>query len=158
MKKNNMKVPIKHAIESGAWFQCHSECEGEKKFRLRVLSFEKVNLAAVDYPENLDKVHFNTDAGDWWILKLEMVNLNRIDAYLQYTILIVDEDDFEFKKVTDNHLSFDSSYSATSCLKNYYGHSFIPKINHIGALSYFLPKDDNAEYFISIREGSIQEI
>jgi hypothetical protein len=150
-----MKIPINHAIKSGAWFHAESK---EEKFRVRVLSFEKVNLVDVDNPENLDTVKYNPSEGDFWLLKLQIINLNKRESHITPSILILDGEDFEFHQEDDSHLSLFSSYATSSGLRNYYGQSLIPKIKYTGAITFFLPKEDNAEYFITIREGNIQEL
>ena len=148
-------VPIKETVSSNAWFDCRSK--DEIRFKMRILLFEKVNLAEVDDP---DKVKIDSSNGNYWILKIEIMNLTKRkispdDA--KRVIILVDQDEFHFNCVEDRHLSYHSDYATTSGLKRLYSDDLIPKIKMVGAITFFLPDDDEAEYSLTIDKGNIEE-
>ncbi len=153
-----MKIPIKHAIESGNWFQCVSGWDFQHKehsFRFRVLSFNRVNLEDVDHPEDIS---LNTDGGSLWIMKLQLINLNKTEEGVTHGLIhIVDNDGYNFPTFEDIHIRFDSNYAKVSGLRDLFGKSYIPKIKYTGALVYLLP-DEETEYFVSVPGGNIKEI
>ena len=154
-----MKVPVNEAINSGAWFKCISvdDEHNEYAFRLKIISFEKIKLKEVDAP---NKINFDLKEGDIWLMKIQCVNLNKnvMSSYdIASNIILFDQDDFEFPTVDDDHLQLDSEYSEISGLKNLFGESFIPKIKYWGSVIFYLPKEDEAKYFFSIRGGNINE-
>lgn len=153
-----MKIPIKHAIESGAWFQCVSGWDFQHKehsFRFRVLSFDRVNLEQIDHPEN---INLKIDGGILWIMKLQLINLNRTEEGITEGLIhIVDNEDYNFPIAHDDHLQCYSNYAEVSGLRDLFGKSYIPKIKYTGALLYLLPEEE-AEYFVSVPGGNIKEI
>jgi len=75
-----MKIPIKYAIESGAWFQCRKD-----KFKLKILSFEKEKSKTMNGLEGT--------------LTLQIINLNKRPVSIIEivdNIVIKDSDDFTF--------------------------------------------------------------
>lgn len=152
------KIPIKHAIKSGSWLNCEV---GDYSFRIRILGFIKVKLKQIDNPQEIDP-KYDLTAGDFWLLKLEVVNFckKELSAYsVRTSILLIDNDDFEFQIVEENHMCWRSDFADKSGLKtfNLIG-GYIPKIKHSGAFMFFLPRDDGAEYFISVTGGEICEV
>lgn len=155
-----MKIPIKYAINSGAWFQCKT---GSYDFRLRINSFEKLILKDTIELAKIDP-KFDLIQGDFWILKIEIVNFNKKTISgneITHEILIIDYEDFEYSDAFDSHLCCDDdSYCIQSSGLKHLGicDTFYPKIKYAGFLLYFIPDDDNAEFFVAIKEGNIQEI
>ncbi len=163
-------VPIIDAIEIGAWLK--AEClhdrlgpESEFKeindgkpiiFRLRVKAFLRIDLAAVDQPEQLKcRVDANV-----WKLDLEVVNLclrETSTGMLGRRIVIVDQDGFEFICFQDSHLFCYSEYSKRSGLYSFYGDKLPPKIKRAGAFAYELP-EEYEQLFLKIRKGSLTEV
>lgn len=152
-----MKIPIKEAVNSGAWLQCHSKMYDKYfDFRLRLLSFEKIDLADIDEPNKID--NFDSKEGNPWLMKLQIVNLNKKEVasgYITGSIIITDQDDFEFTEFTDVHLTFNSNFAEKSGLRNFL---LRPKIKYTGALAFMLPKDEEIEYYLSVLDGDIQEV
>ena len=151
------KIPIKHAIKSGAWLKCETE---DYSFRIRVLAFIKVKLKQIDNPQKIDP-KYDLTAGDLWLLKLEVVNFckKKLSADLvKKEIFLIDNDDFEFTIVEDSHICSSSDFAVKSGLKTFYLIEYVPKIKYIGAFLSFLPSDDSAEYFISVTGGDICEV
>ncbi|MHB8882964.1 MAG: hypothetical protein ACYC69_15830 [Thermodesulfovibrionales bacterium] len=153
-----MKIPINQAIDSGAWFQCVSgfyEPYDECTFRFRIDSFDRVNLAEVDNPKN---INLDLSGGILWLMKAQLINLNKQgESTLPFLINIVDSDDYWFKKINDDHLEFNSIYAKSSGLNNFFGKSYIPKIKYTGALLFLLP-DEAQEYFVSVLGGNMMEV
>ncbi|TAL81400.1 MAG: hypothetical protein EPN88_00555, partial [Bacteroidetes bacterium] len=78
-----MKIPIKYVIDSGAWFQCHSKMyEKYFDFRLKLFSFKKIDLADIDEPNKID--NFDSEEGNLWLMKLQIVNLNKKEVASGY--------------------------------------------------------------------------
>jgi hypothetical protein len=154
-----MKIPIRHAIESGAWFQCRAEWSGVTEFRLRVLSFVPVKLGDIGEVEKISS-NFDLHQGKFWLLKYEAINLSKQEIGtngIYDSILILDNEDFTFSNVYDSHLYYYSKVGQAEGLRN---HDFIwlPKIKYTYVTAYFLPNEENAEYFIAIRNGSLKEV
>jgi hypothetical protein len=149
-------VPIKETVSSSGWFDCRSD-KKEIRFKIRVLSFEKVDLSEVD---DSHKVKIDSSSGNYWILKVETVNLTKKAISpddVTRKIVLVDQDEFHFNRVEDSHLSCNSDYATTSGLRRLYSGDLIPKIKVAGAITFFLPDDDEAEYSLTIEEGRIEE-
>jgi hypothetical protein len=153
------KIPIKYAIESACWLTCVTQND-TLSFMIKIRSFESVNLNDIDNIQEVDP-QFNLTAGDLWLLKLDVVNLckQQIPYYNKMlgNIILIDSDDFEFKMINDDHLRCTSQFATKSGLNTFYCCDFIPKITYSGTILFFLPKDDMAEYFISIDNGDICE-
>lgn len=154
-----MKIPVKEAVNSGAWFQCCSGFNGhyeEYSFRIKILSFEKIIMSEIDNPE---QINLDIEGGELWIMKLQIINLNRKEeGVIDGLIQISDEENYEFNKVSDNHLCCSSTYAGASGLKKLFGTYYMPKIKYNGALLYFLPKEDNVKYFLTVPGGNIREV
>lgn len=154
-----MKIPVQEAINSGAWFQCCSGYDGhfdEYSFRIKILSFKKIIMSEIDNPE---QINLEIEGGDLWIMKLQIINLNKKEeGVIDSLIQITDEENYEFKYVSDNHLCRFSKYAETSGLKKLFGKYYMPKIKYTGAILYFLPKEDNAKYFLTVPGGNIREV
>lgn len=148
-------IPLDDAITSGAWLDLHCE-ENENHFRLRVLSFEEIQLDEVD---NAGKIEL-LEGGKWWSLKIEAVNLNKsrtISYELTDSLVLIDQDGFEFPATQDGHLCCHSNYSKKSGLNCFYFENMLPKIKACGAIAFFLP-DEDAQYVIAAKEGTLTEL
>lgn len=152
------KIPINHAIKSGSWLKCEI---GDYSFRIRIFGFIKVKLKQIDDPQKIDPV-YDLAAGDFWLLKLEVVNFCKKEftgeRVTQDNIFLIDNDDFEFPMCKDWHLRLSSDFAVKSGLKTFYAIHYLPKIKHSGAFIFFLPRDDSAEYSISVTGGEICEV
>lgn len=164
-----MKIPVNHVIDSGAWFKYYGEkisCGrywGPVDYRFRVLSFGRINLNDIDEPDKLDMREYNLLGGDFWIMKVEIVNLTKVKLYTGYltqVIVVLDQDGYEYFHVNDMHLTLNSVYSKKTGLYAFHA-DLTPKIKYTGAIAYFLPKEEGAEYFLSVNSligGNIQEV
>jgi hypothetical protein len=96
-----------------------------------------------------------------WLLRGEVISLykKKIDACdICSNIILVDRDDFEFETIADRHLTGDSKYAKRTGLNVFSQGGLVPKICMKGALLFLLPDDNEAEYFLSVEGGKIQEI
>lgn len=154
-----MKIPIKHAIDSDAWFKGETEfLFSDYLFRFRVLSFDRIRLEEVDNPHNI-----NLDEGILWLMKIEFVNLNKKEIagfYPRSFIILMDQDDFIFCSIFDDHLSRDSEYATTTGLRRFVQEGpLLPKIKIKGAIAFLLPDGYEKEnIYLSVTEGDIQEV
>lgn len=157
-----MKVPIKHAIESGAWFHCTSFVGLEMyEFRLKILSFTKIALDEIDETFKIDANRFDLEEGDFGLLKFQMVNLAKaqIGTEIIATLQILDHDEFQYAPILEDHLCVYSKFAQTSGLsKMVLSSDLFPKIKCAYSCAYFLPKEDNAEYYLAVACGDIQEV
>ncbi len=150
-------IPIKEAITTRAWLHCEVNYNYELfQFRIKILSFRKLNLSEVDEPEKIDFKDANTII---WIMDVEVVNLTKepISTRKMELLEMVDQDGFKFPKFYDGHLCISSNFAKKSGLYRLVGDSLLPKIKAIGAIPFLLP-DDEAVYSISISGGSIKEV
>lgn len=156
-----MKIPIREAINSGAWFKCMSGYDAidEYEFKIKVLSFDKINLNKIDNPE---KIELDLAAGVLWLMKIQIINLNKTAVWyhsIERFICVIDQDDFVYNYIkNDTHLLINSNYAKLSGLVNFCDVDFMPKIKYTGAIAYYLPEDNEAEYYISVKGGNIQEV
>ena len=66
-------IPIKDAIENSLSLQCEYNYRGDFiQFRLRILSFRKINLSEVDDPEEIKTIDSNAN---YWLMEIEVINL-----------------------------------------------------------------------------------
>lgn len=146
-----MKVPINEAIVSGDWLAC--TC-GDVKFRIRLLSLKRVSSIGIEYHNNYE------DSTNLWHLMFELVNLAKTALnpdQVSSNLILCDQDDFEFTSL-NNDLYSGSFYSKTYKLNTFRINAphITPKNKTTGALAYKLPNDDEAEYFIMLKDGTIR--
>ena len=149
-------IPIKEAISSGAWLHCEFT-DSKVLFRIKVLSFRKLNLSEFDEP---DKIDFKDEGIVIWIMDLEVINLTKegINSFVgPGNLILTDQDGFEFNCFFDSHLCWNSQFAKRSKTNRFYAENLLPKIKAIGAIPFQLPDDDEAVYSISVKDGSIRE-
>jgi hypothetical protein len=149
-------VPVKEAIGSGAWLH-FSSTDGALQFRLKVLSFKKLDLSQVDEPHNIEN---KETRAQWWLMEIEAVNLSKrtIGAHDMCTrIVLMDQEEFQFNVIMDSHLACLSEFSKKSGLHRFYVDDLIPKTKAVGAISFRLPDDDEAEYSLVMEDGTVRE-
>src|SRR4051812_4766493 len=128
-------VPIKEAISTGAWMHC--EYMYEKKlyqFRLKVISFRKLNLSEVDNPENIKVIDSNANI---WLMEIEVINLTKEPLSPTFgpdMLILIDEDGFKFHVFKDTHLRLFSQFSKKSRLDRFFAQDLIAKIKAIGTI------------------------
>lgn len=156
-----MKIPVEHAVDSGAWFQCGAQTyEGSFIFKIRILSLEKVKA---DVMRELQK-KLRFDDGVLWLMALEAVNLNKepISGYhVSSQVCLFDQDDFKYTDTSVSDLAL-TDFGKRIGIERFSGWSHVPnlkpKIKATGAIPYLLPDDESAKYFFSIDGGNIWEI
>ncbi len=153
-------VPIKEAINSGSWLHCEYEDYNEIiKFRLKIDSFRKLNLKEIDNPEYIEML--DSDA-TLMIMEIEVVNLvkeSKNSDYLVGSLILTDQDEFNFPVFSDAHLCWSSIFAKKARLNRFYSEQLIPKIKTKGSLVFQLPNDNDAQYFISLKDkGIVQEV
>lgn len=149
-------VPVKEAIESGAWLHFSSN-DGEMQFRLRVVSFKKLDLSQVDEPH---KIENKETAAQWWLMGIELVNLSKSkinSITMNDRIILIDQDGFQFNVTHDYHMASNSEFSKQSGLDRFYAAYLIPKTKNIGSISFRLPDDDDAQYSLAMEDGTVRE-
>lgn len=148
-------IPIKEAINSGAWLH-FSDNKEELAFRLKILSFKKLNLMEVDQPENVE----TNEGAQWWLLNIELINLTKFTIkhyHWKDSIQLIDSDGFKFNYKSDSHLGLYSEFSKKSGLNIFFAGEYIPKIKYKGAIAFLLPDEPEAKYSISMKDGSVHE-
>jgi len=153
-----MKVPVKESILSGDWIECHGNVYPRDEYvvlRFKPLSFAKINMQLIDEWQKIE-----LDQGVLWLLKIDIVNYSKslFSACQAKNIVVIDQDDFIFDSVHDDHLSIYSKYAKSSGINRLYGIELLPKIKSTLSIPFLLPDDDQAEYFFSIKNGSIKAI
>lgn len=154
-------VPVKEAINSGAWLQCEkrSNLFEANQFRIKIKSFRKLNLSEVDEPEKIEELD---SGGVLWLMDLELVNLNKHPLSCvkgPSSLILVDQEHFVFPVVRDFHLRVGSKFSEMSGTKRFFNTDLLPKIKAVGSIIFQLPDDEDAEYFISLEDkGVVQEV
>lgn len=153
-------VPIKEAINSGAWLHCeHKYGYNTYQFRVKVDSFKILNLKEVDDPEEIDGLDENSKL---YMLGIEVINITKEPVALHSSIdflLLVDQDGFKFPIFKERHLYRVSEFGKKHKLQRFDFKELLPKIKAVGSILFQLPDDDEAEYFISIQnDGTVQEV
>jgi len=158
-------VPVKEAINSGAWLHCEYQNEDYEldtliKFRIKIKSLQKINLKHIDEPEEIGILDENANL---WLMKIEFINLNKKpldDFYGPNQLILIDQEGFNFHIFEDSHICCHSKFAKKTKLIRFtcLSDDLSPKIKAIGALLFQLPDDDEAEYFIALKEnGIVQE-
>lgn len=150
-------IPIREAIETGAWLtaEYNSYSEDVISFRVRLTDFSKIDLAAVD---DNSALKFGIDS-NVWRLGLDIVNLCKKEirySNVDERLAIVDQDGYEFPVFDDDHLTLYSTYAGQSGMKAFYAPMFPPKIKRSGAYPFELPEDAE-ELFLVIKDGTLRE-
>ena len=153
-------ISVKDAIESGAWYNCESDVEFfEIAFRIGILSFEKQQLSEKELKQYFD------EGGSLWLMKIQVVSLNKqkqlSPSDMYESIYLQDQDGFQFRyflSTQDSHIIIDGRW--VNILKRFsvMGAGFQPKTKVVGSIAFFLPDDDDPEYYIGVVDGTIAEV
>src|SRR6185437_9355632 len=77
-------IPLKRLVRDGCWVKCtaknkfHGREPAEWEFRIRVLSFERLDYSQIEKPERLRPVEAGAAL---WLMKLELVKVSKDSAY-----------------------------------------------------------------------------
>ncbi len=151
-------ILLKDVIDAGNWFHCEYKRGNQSyQFRLRILSFQKLDLTQVDEPEKISLEKETTI----WLMEAEMINLTKepISSGVIGYMDLKNQKGMKYHMSFDSHLLAFSEFGKMKRLNRFNTQLLIPKIKAVGAIILRLPvNDDNAEYSISIRNGSICEV
>jgi len=152
-------VPLKEAIEDGLWLRAEcAEDEGKKiniKFQIKILSCKKIDIAKE--VDNLFELKTIDTDSNVWLLKAEVVNLLKTDLSVSGvtgSLILVDEERFNFSSVQNRHLNCFSKYADSSGLSNFFGTYLSPKIKKKGSIAFELPEFFD-ELFVGVKYGTV---
>ena len=151
-------IPLKEAIENSLSLNCEYNYRGGFiQFRLRILSFRKINLSEVDEPEEIKTIDSNAN---YWLMEIEVINL--IKEPLSPTfgpdqLVLIDQDGFKFHASHDTHLRLSSEFAKKTKMNRFFATDLIPKTKAIGGIPFQLPDDVEAIYSISLKDGNVSE-
>ncbi len=149
---------LNDAITNGTWFHCEFKRNIEVyQFRLKILSFQKLDITLVDEPEKI-KMENGTII---WLMEAEMINLSKEPISSSGAIgflNLVNQNGLTYRMSFDSHLSATSEFAKKRRLLRFNIQALIPKIKAVGAIIFRLPaNEDDAVYSLSMRNGSIRE-
>lgn len=129
------KILISYAIESGAWFNCTSRGGAIPYYKIRVIYFKQIRTTASE--------------GIPWLLKLEIVNLQKIPQYGLNCIshfFIVNQDNYKFSS---------GKYRFSTDNLN-------PLIKYTADITFSLPDNEGSDYYLLFDDlrtgGKMQEM
>jgi hypothetical protein len=129
-------------------------------FRMRFLSIEKLDIKKIDAPGEIEKI-YDMNQGDFLILRFELISLYKevIDSRrIHDDMRIVDQDGFNYKKSLDYHLTNGSRLAQKYEFYPFISAELVPKIKYKGAIPFYVPKEEHAEYGFAVYKGSVHEI
>lgn len=153
-------ISVKDAIESGAWYHCEADNGfSEVAFRIGILSFEKQQLSEKELKQYFD------EGGSLWLMKIQVVSLNkqaRLSPSEMYeSMYLQDQDGFQFRyflSAEDSFIITDDRWENILKRFSIMGASFQAKTKAVGSIAFFLPDNDDSEYYIGIEDGTIAEV
>lgn len=156
-----MKISINKMVETCGWLNCHIIREGywgangEFNCRLCIKDFKKtVQDQSLKSPYGDG---YDLKEGDFWLLFVEIVNLDKQpwQCIIDTELVILDADDFEYTVVSCNYIN---DYFDKNNIMKISSVTFQPKIKYKGAFAFFIPKDDEGVYYLKLKNGTIKEI
>lgn len=120
-------------------------------FRLRILSFERLDYAQIGKAPRLEPIE---EGAVRWLMRLEVVNLSKVNVLIEsvrQTMRIVDGDGFQFER--DEAGLFLSDFAKRSGLGHF---RLLPKLKVQAAVIFKVP-DEDAEYSLTIKNGTMEE-
>ena len=144
-------ISVKDAIASGAWYHCQSDRGfDDVSFRIGILSFEKQQLSEKELN------HYFDGGGSLWLMNIQVVSLNKTKALetgdISYFLYLQDQDGFQFKylEYPGDKICLDERWEKRLNRFDCSGSNFQPKTKAVGNIAFFLPDDDDPEYYIGI--------
>ena len=149
---------LNDAINNGTWFHCEFKRNiNLYQFRLKVLSFQKLDVTQVDEPEKIKMENGTTI----WLMEAEMINICKepLSSSLAIGFLnLVNQNGLSYRMGFESHLSALSEFAKKKRLIRFNVQALIPKIKAVGAILFRLPEnEDDSVYSLSMRNGSIRE-
>ena len=153
-------ISVSGAIESGAWYHCQSDDNYSAfDFRIGILSFEKQQLSGKELKQYFD------EGGNLWLMNIQVVSLNNTEQLepddLHDRIYLQDQQGFRFEYLfspEDSRIFFDEKWGDKLRRLSIFGSNFRPKTKATGIIGFFLPDDEEGEYYIGIVDGTITEV
>lgn len=150
-------ILLTDSINSGSWFHCEYKRGNQSyQFRLRILSFQKLDLTQVDEPEKISIEKETTI----WLMEAEMINLTKepISSGVIGYLDLKNQKGMKYHMSFDSHLLAFSKFGKMKRLNRFNTQLLIPKIKAVGAIIFRLPaNEDDTVYSLSMRNGSIRE-
>lgn len=148
---------LNDAITNGTWFHCKFKRNIEVfQFRLKILSFQKLDINQVDEPEKINMENGTTI----WLMEAEMINLTKepISSGVIGYMDLNNQKGMKYHMSFDSHLLAFSKFGKMKRLNRFNTQLLIPKIKAVGAIIFRLTSnEDDAVYSLSMRNGSIRE-
>ncbi len=173
-----MRISIQQAINSKERYICVVDIEDwgddfdidesyklpEYKFEMKITGFEKINLYSArkemdEYnQEKLDSFVSNMGNSNLWILKLEIINLNKKTMTgfpIIESLFIEDSESFQFPKCHHDFVNY-SEFAENTKMNVFSGAyppdvPFLPKSPTEGAMAFLLPKNKKNKYYVFIK-------
>lgn len=161
----NYKIPVNEMVSYGDMVKFETNNYSDTLcFGIRCLSFTKIKPEDIDFPKHNYRDVVPAE-GVLWLLKIEVINFenNSFNSFLiKDKIALFDQDDFMFLAVKESHMTCFSLYSKATGLNRFSRNSrdslLLPQSTISGALAFLLPDDDQAKYYLSVIDGSIQAL
>jgi hypothetical protein len=148
-------IPLNEAIEAGAWLE--TDVVGTKKYRLKLNGFSKVNLEAIDNPEELE-IPIDSNI---WVLEFDFINASKESISWSDIIArfcLMDDEECKYDIFMDDaYLVFGSMFAKNLGVERDYTKKYPPKVRKSGAVFFELPEDID-QLFIFVEYGDIREI
>ena len=150
-------IPIDDLLRDGCWLRCTTKNRWTKDtdewtFRMRILSFERLDYSQVDRPEIRDSI---PEGVLCWLMTVEVVNTTKVSVlfgYLKQQMRLVDCDGFQFED-DDCGLYFSDFAKKTGLSLG----SLLPKVKARGAVIFKVP-DEDTNYSLAIKDGTMEEL
>jgi len=155
-------IPLKEAIASGAWLECHTiSCYREEfSFRLQLKEFHRASNGEIDR-SMINEIFVE---GVLWLLSFDVVNLTKgpIDGwYVRNALRLVDQDGFGFEPYRIESFASHLDWNESTGLRRFANVNpnlpLSPKIKASGSIAIVLPDEEN-NYYLAIKDGNIREV
>lgn len=134
-KFDKSNLPIQYSINNSIIFACVSKkSENNVMFKIKLLSFNPVDFSEID---NVEKIEDFEENGVLYLLKCDIINLSKFELDfedIRRSLLIADEDDFEYKIFYDYEMFYNTDFGEKFGLKRTRISHFRPKIGSVEIL------------------------
>lgn len=161
------QVPIIPVIKSKILLQAYPNLtindftvSNNLRFSIKPVSFNRVDFDEIDEPTLVDSYLYQQN-GSLWLLELLVKNLGTetVSSYnISSTFVVIDSDDYIFDAIYDDHITHNSKYSIQSGLRNAYFNSYPVNVESTCMLLFYLPNEDDQEYFLYNKGGYFDSI
>ena len=112
-----------------------------------------------------EKKQYFDEGGNFWLMNIQVVSLNKQEQLkpvdMPDIIFLQDQDGFQFRYLcssSDSLITIDERWENKLERFSVSGPPLQPKTKAVGSIAFFLPDDDDPEYYIGIKEGAIAEV